>query len=84
MPDALSTLTDLIRNGLAEPTSGVRSALEALFGSGGRYHKRHYEPVMIRDAFALADADGNAGVPFAAFINSENPPSGPYGGASIA
>lgn len=83
MPDALSSLTELIRRGLAGPSAGARPVLEALFG--GRYHKRHHEPSVIRDAFALAGVDGSEdGVPFAALINGDNPPSGPYGGASIA
>jgi len=84
MSDALSSIAEFIRTGLAVPPRGARPILEALFGSGGRYQKRHLEADMIRDAFALAGSESDDGIPFAALINSDNPPSGPYGGASIA
>jgi 5-methylcytosine-specific restriction protein B len=84
MSDALSSLAEFIRTGLAGEPGGARSVLEALFGSGGRYQKRHLESGMIRDAFGLAGSETDDGIPFAALINSDNPPSGPYGGASIA
>jgi 5-methylcytosine-specific restriction protein B len=38
---------------------------------------------MLRDAFALAGDEGEAGVPYAGMINPDNSPSGPYGGTSI-
>lgn len=84
--DALQRLVDVIRGGLkAAPKDGLRPAMEALFGD--RYQRRHFEPTMLRDAYALAtsrEAEEDAGgVPYAGFINPENPPSGPYGGTSL-
>jgi 5-methylcytosine-specific restriction enzyme B len=78
--DALTELTAAIAHGLRSPAPGMRSAIERLFGE--RYHKRHLERTSIRDAYALADA-GDGGVPYAGLINSDNPPSGPYGGTSV-
>jgi hypothetical protein len=58
----------------------VRPLLEGLFGE--RFQKRHFEPSLIRDAYALGSGDDKDGVPFAGMIHPDNPPSGPYGGTS--
>jgi 5-methylcytosine-specific restriction protein B len=55
--------------------------LEKLFG--GRYQQRHLAPAALRDAYALASADADGGVPFAGLIHPDNPPRGPYGGTSV-
>ncbi|HWF84654.1 MAG TPA: AAA family ATPase, partial [Vicinamibacterales bacterium] len=82
--DSLSSLTSIIARGL--PTSSgdatrsdIKPSLEALFAD--RYHARHKPQVGFRDAYGLAVDDG---VAWAGMISGENPPSGPYGGASIA
>jgi 5-methylcytosine-specific restriction protein B len=80
LSDALTELTAVIAQGLKAPAVSMRSAIEKLFGD--RYHKRHLERTSIRDAYALAEA-GDGGVPYAGLINSDNPPSGPYGGTSV-
>ena len=80
--DSLSRLADVIRQGLrSAPEKGVRPLLEALFGE--RFQKRHFEPSLIRGAYALASAEEQDGVPFAGLIHPDNPPSGPYGGTSV-
>ncbi|HCW50649.1 MAG TPA: restriction endonuclease [Clostridiales bacterium] len=98
MSDALTELAGFIRQGLEEVEEGrARSLLEDLFGD--RYHSRHFETTMVRDALGLASRGGASGedrtaprrtapraaegVPFAGIVNPENPPSGPYGGASV-
>jgi 5-methylcytosine-specific restriction protein B len=83
MPDnSLSRLANVIRHGLRSiPEKGVRPLLEGLFGE--RVQKRHFEPSLIRDAYALASAEEQDGVPFAGLIHPDNPPSGPYGGTSL-
>ena len=83
MPDnSLNRLADVIRVGLkAVPEKGVRPLLESLFGE--RFQKRHFVPSMVRDAYALASAEDQDGVPFAGLIHPDNPPSGPYGGTSL-
>lgn len=80
--DSLSELAGVIRQGLRSvPEKGVRPLLERLFGE--RFQKRHLEPSLIRDAYALASAEEHDGVPFAGLIHPDNPPSGPYGGTSL-
>ena len=80
--NSLSRLADVIRHGLRSvPEKGVRPLLEGLFGE--RFQKRHFEPSLMRDAYALASGDEQDGVPFAGLIHPDNPPSGPYGGASL-
>lgn len=83
MGESLTALATVISRGLPGPEDGARPLLEALFG--GRYHKRHHVPTLIRDALLLAGAasGGDDGVPFAGLIHPDNPPSGPYGGASL-
>jgi 5-methylcytosine-specific restriction enzyme B len=78
--DNLAELANAIAVGLPGPEGGIRSRIEALFGE--RYQKRHLATTTCRDAYALA-TDGEDGVPWAGLINPDNPPSGPYGGASI-
>jgi len=82
--DSLSSLASIIAKGLgllAERgrETGIRPTLEALFED--RYHSRHKPKDGFRDAYGLANDDG---VPWAGTIAEENPPSGAYGGASIA
>ncbi len=76
----LEALALLIRTGLPAPEGGAKPLLEALFG--GRYHKSHLDPTMLRDAYGLASEGGEA-VPWAGLIHSDNAPSGPYGGSSV-
>jgi 5-methylcytosine-specific restriction protein B len=58
-----------------------KSAFKALFGTpNGRYPKPAEKAVALRAPEISADS----GVPFAAYIHSSNPPSGPYSGLSIA
>lgn len=80
MTNALSDVASVIAAGLPGPKDGIRVTLEKLFGS--RYHSRHQEPSLLRDAYGLSASDGD-GVPFAGMINPDNPPSGPYGGTSF-
>ncbi len=78
--DVLDNLTQGIRTGLPGPDGGFKPLMEPLFG--GRYQRRHLQPTVLRDAYALA-GDGGGKVPYAGLINADNPPSGPYGGTSI-
>ena len=81
--DSIQRLADIIRGGQeTAPKEGLKPAMEAIFGD--RYQKRYFEPTMLRDAYGLANKDeDDSGVPYAGFINPENPPSGPYGGTSL-
>lgn len=81
-PDSLRDLSEIIRGGLnAYPKEGLKRSLESLFGD--RYQKRNFTPTMLRDAYGLANDGDDSGVPYAGFINPENPPNGPYGGTSL-
>jgi len=82
--DTLSSLSRIIAQGLAvlsegKRETGIKSTLSALFEE--RYHSRHAPKDGFRDAYGLANDDG---VAWAGLIAEENPPSGAYGGASIA
>ena len=82
--DSLSTLARIIAQGrgvlsLGKRETGIKAALENLFED--RYHARHKPKDGFRDAYGLANDDG---VAWAGVIAEENPPSGAYGGASIA
>lgn len=82
--DSLSTLARIIAQGrgvlsLGKRETGINAALENLFED--RYHARHKPKDGFRDAYGLANDDG---VAWAGVIAEENPPSGAYGGASIA
>jgi hypothetical protein len=71
----------VIRQGLLSvPEKGVRPLLEGLFGE--RFQKRHFEPSLIRDPYALASSEEQDGVPFAGLSHPDNPPC-PYGGTSL-
>jgi len=78
---SLGQLVDLIRGNIPEPVAPIRPLLEGLFGE--RYHKRHFAPTIVRDAYALAAGDAEDGVPYAGLIHPDNPPNGPYGGTSV-
>ena len=57
-----------------------KAAFDALFGSpGGRYPKQSSKTLTARAPEMSADS----GVPFAAYIHPQNPPSGPYSGLSF-
>ncbi|HET9182884.1 MAG TPA: AAA family ATPase [Candidatus Angelobacter sp.] len=57
-----------------------KKALESLFGAQqGRYHVDAGKTVQLR----APDINFKTGVPFAAYINPNNPESGPYGGFSF-
>src|SRR5215472_377991 len=77
----LEALALVIRSGLPAPENGAKPLLEGLFG--GRYHKQHLVPTILRDPYALASGDGGDGIPWAGLIHPDNPPSGPYGGTSV-
>jgi 5-methylcytosine-specific restriction protein B len=79
--DIFADLATAACRGLPGPDGGVRQVLEKLFGS--RYHRRHFAPTAIRDAYGLATSAGDEGVPFAGLIHPDNPPSGAYGGTSV-
>src|SRR5262245_39976774 len=81
--DSFSVLGDIISRALDYPDSGVKTSqikpvLDSLFES--RYHSRNGPKDALRDAYGLKEE----GVPWAGVIAPENPPSGAYGGASIA
>jgi hypothetical protein len=59
--------------------SSIKAALDQLFGL--RYTQRSRPKDAYRDAYALVQGDG---VPYAGIIAPDNPPSGAYGGASLA
>ena len=61
--------------------NGLRPQMQALFGE--RFGAKILEPTLLRDAYGLANDDEGGGVPYAGFINPENPPNGPYGGTSL-
>jgi 5-methylcytosine-specific restriction enzyme B len=57
-----------------------KKALESLFGAQkGRYHADAERTVQLR----APEVNFKNGVPFAAYINPNNPDSGPYGGFSF-
>lgn len=57
-----------------------KKALESLFGAQkGRYHSDAARTVQLR----APEVNFKNGVPFAAYINPNNPDSGPYGGVSF-
>ena len=78
---ALQQLTGLIRQARSAPEGEIRKAVEALFGE--RYKSAALRDTQVRNAYALAREDMEAGVPWAGLINPDNPTSGPYGGASL-
>lgn len=78
---ALKGLTLLIQQGRAVPDGTMRPAVDALFGE--RFPKATAKEAQVRDAYALAREDLEAGVPWAGLINPDNPASGPYGGTSL-
>jgi 5-methylcytosine-specific restriction protein B len=80
---SFSPLGQIIAKALDYPEGGpknseIKSVLDGLFGV--RYHSRSRPKDAFRDAYGLRDE----GVPYAGVIAPENPPSGAYGGASIA
>lgn len=81
MSDALQELANAIASGLNGAESEVKPRIEALFGD--RYPKRHLATTALRNAYGLAAAGDDGGVPYAGLINPDNPPSGPYGGTSV-
>jgi 5-methylcytosine-specific restriction protein B len=93
MADALTELAEFIRLGRTDANGKARELLANLFG--GRYHKSCAKDALIRDALGMAGsqdedrAEGTSGsgrpenVPFAGLTAPDNPPAGPYGGASV-
>ena len=78
--DSLRMLAGLISKGLSVVDGDVRAGMDALFGE--RYQRRFLQPTTMRYAYALAST-GDEGVPYAGYINPDNPPNGPYGGTSV-
>jgi len=80
---SFAPLSQIIAKALDYPEGGsknseIKTVLDRLFGV--RYHSRSRPKDGFRDAYGLKDE----GVPYAGVIAPENPPSGAYGGASIA
>ncbi|MEZ5660907.1 MAG: AAA family ATPase [Burkholderiaceae bacterium] len=86
MTDTLATLANAIAAGSTTTSETMGKAMSALFGS--RFHKRsapgvdHDRPPFLRNAYSRTGRETDH-VAYAGFINPENPPSGPYGGASL-
>lgn len=78
---AIQNLAALIQQGRSATESGVRQAVDALLTE--RFPRQIAKETQVRDAYALARDDTEAGVPWAGLINPDNPPSGPYGGTSL-
>lgn len=81
--DSFSALSGIISQALDYPEGGpksseIKAVLDSLFER--RYHARSRPRDAFRDAYGLKDE----GVPWAGVIAPENPPSGAYGGASLA
>ena len=71
--DSLTELAGVIRQGLRSVREkGVRPLLEKLFGD--RFQKRHFEPSLIRDAYGLASAEEQDGVPSPGLVHPDNRP----------
>src|SRR4051794_27725472 len=81
MPNALRDLTTLILQARQASDGAMREMVERALGE--RYPKSVLKETQIRDAYALAREDVDAGVPWAGLINPDNPTSGPYGGTSL-
>ncbi|HEX5478564.1 MAG TPA: AAA family ATPase [Dehalococcoidia bacterium] len=77
---ATDELLDIVLSGAQDHWSDANEeACKALFGSkGGRY------PDAGKQTITLRAPDSGDGVRFAAYIHPNNPPSGAYGGMSIA
>ena len=86
MSDEVQSLADAIAAGSATSGPEILEAMRGLFGS--RYHKRAAsllesdKPPFIRNAYGRGTGESEH-VAYAGFINPDNPPSGPYGGASL-
>lgn len=78
---SLDALVQLIHStGVNEWNKRNEEAFKALFGSPeGRYPKAAEKSVTLR----APEMSLEAGVPFAAYINPENPNKGAYGGFSF-
>ncbi len=79
----LGDLTKLILNpgAMDQWPEQNQAAFSALFGSpSGRYPSSAEKSVTLR----APQFKGDAGVPFAAYVNPSNPTSGAYGGMSLA
>lgn len=79
---SLAPLVDIVHTTTQNSwTERNESAFNSLFGSpNGRYPKPAVKAVALRAPEISVDT----GVPFAAYIHSSNPRSGPYSGLSIA
>lgn len=80
--EGFELLTKLIQSGKSEiEGKKAKELLGQLFGQ--RYHKRHFEKTIVRDALGFGDEYNDQNVPFAGLIHADNPESGPYGGMSL-
>ena len=79
---SLASLVEIIHTTTLDSwTERNKSAFAALFGSpDGRYPKPATKVVTVR----APEISPDSGVPFAAYIHSSNPSSGPYSGLSLA
>lgn len=78
---SIQALTEIVHSLKQESWSERnKAAFETLFGSpGGRYPKQSLKALTVR----APGMSGDSGVPFAAYIHPQNPPSGPYSGLSF-
>src|SRR5262249_36223730 len=79
MPDALDRLATVISKGLNEKSTDLLGLVKALFGT--RYYQNNWK---FDEGFRNRYVMGEDGVPFAALLHPDNPPSGAYGGFSLA
>ncbi|HEY7885648.1 MAG TPA: hypothetical protein VIC08_11965, partial [Cellvibrionaceae bacterium] len=86
MPDSVQILAKAISEGRETTDTQILEAMKGLFGD--RYEKRSVQnlnsdkPPFIRNAYGRGGS-ATEHVAYAGFINPDNPPSGPYGGASL-
>lgn len=87
MSNSLDDLAACIAAGLDTRDEDIIRSMRSLFGE--RYHKRSArnleseKPPFVRNAYGRG-ASTTEHVAYAAFINPEHSPSGPYGGFSFA
>ena len=80
--EGFELLCRLIQSGKPEiEGKKARELLSELFGY--RYHKRHFEKTIVRDALGFGEDSNEQNISFAGLIHADNPETGPYGGMSL-